>query len=353
MESIKSGHRQRRRYLILGLIFLAVLIIGLFYVKWWPYFQKAVAASQTHAIGGAIIANIGKGAAPFSLLAGWTFTLAYFKAVWKAVILGLLVGSLVQVLIPNRVIQRYLGGSQFKNSLAAMLMGVPTMMCTCCTAPVAVGLKRSKASVNSVVAFFLANPLLNPATLVFMGFVLGWNFVVFRIVFGLIAVLGLATLVGKLSPKKTVGIPDNKLFDPIRENNGRLLQRWGKALGRLVLESIPAYVVIVFILGAFQGLLFPAINSSLDGGLLAIVLFAVVGTIFVLPTAGEIPIIQVLMAMGLSGGPAAALLIALPAVSVVSLALLKPALSWRSLVTIGLGVMVISAFAGLVGAVIL
>ena len=60
-----------------------------------------------------------------------------------------------------------MGGDKFY-SFWAMLMGVPTMMCTCCTAPVAVGLKRSGASTRSVVSFFLANPLLNPATLIFM-----------------------------------------------------------------------------------------------------------------------------------------------------------------------------------------
>lgn len=355
MEQLKTEqpkHASNRRFWYL-FIFLAVLIIGLIYVKWYPYFQKAIIAGQTHSIGDAIVANAGKTMPAFSIQAGLQFTSAYFTSVWKAVILGLLVGSLVQVLIPTRWIKHYLGGSRFKNSLVAMLMGVPTMMCTCCSAPVAVGLKRSKASTNSVVAFFLANPLLNPATLIFMGFVLGWNFTIFRIVFGLITVLGVATVVASFTKQQQVNLPDNKLFDPIEENQQTLIVRWLKALGILIIESIPAYIAIVFVLGSFQGLLFPAIQGQLNSGLLAIILFAIVGTLFVIPTAGEIPIIQVLMTLGLATGPAAALLIALPAVSIVSLSLLKPVFSWKNLGLIGCGVILMSIVAGVLGSLIL
>lgn len=347
-----SNHRTARR-VILVVIFLAVLLGGLWYVKWSPYWQKALLAGSTHSIGTAIIADIGAKASGPSLQAGWSFTVAYFTSVWKAVVLGLLVGSLIQVLIPTSWIKRHLGGTRFQDSLVAALAGVPTMMCTCCSVPVAVGMKRSKASTNSVVAFFLANPVLNPATLVFMGFVLGWNFTIFRIVFGLITVLGIATLVAKFGTQKSVELPDNKMFDPIVESNEALIVRWIKALARLVIESIPAYVVIVYILGTFSGVLFPAIHNGLNGGILAILLFAVVGTLFVLPTAGEIPIIQALMALGLSAGPAATLLIALPAVSIVSLTLLKPVFSWKNLGIIGGGVVVMSIIAGLFGSFIL
>lgn len=340
---------KKRSHLWLNVtLFGCVLVLGLFYVKWFPYFQKALTASSTHSIGTAIVANVGKKLPLFSLSAGLQFTIVYFKAVWKAVILGLLVGSLVQVLIPTRWIKKVLGGNQFRNSVLAMLFGIPTMMCTCCTAPVAVGLKRSRASVNSVVAFFLANPLLNPATLIFMGFVLGWKFTFFRLIFGIVTVLTVATAVGHVTTKKSVNVPDTKVFEPIEITDAPLMQRWLKAMGRLVIESIPAYLAIVFLLGTFQGLLFPTINHS-NQGLLAIGLFALVGTLFVLPTAGEIPIIQVLLTLGLGLGPAAALLIALPAVSIVSLSLLKPVFSWKELSVIAGGVFLLAIIAGLSG----
>ncbi|MDP1276830.1 permease, partial [Klebsiella pneumoniae] len=45
--------------------------------------------------------------------------------------------------------------------------------------------------------FWMGNPLLNPATLGFMGFVLGWQFALVRLVAGLATVLIVATLVQK------------------------------------------------------------------------------------------------------------------------------------------------------------
>ena len=50
------------------------------------------------------------------------------------------------------------------------------MMCTCCAAPVAAGMRKQQVSMGGALAFWMGNPLLNPATLVFMGFVLGWQF---------------------------------------------------------------------------------------------------------------------------------------------------------------------------------
>lgn len=354
MEKLKEQPLRKRKLAIYFAVFMAVLIIGLYYVKWSPYFTKAVNAKTTHTIGDAIIANVGSKTPAFSITAGWTFTQAYFSSVWKAMLLGIIVGSLVQVLIPTSWIRKYLGESKFKNSVFAMVLGVPTMMCTCCTAPVAVGLKRAKASLNSIVAFFLANPLLNPATLVFMGFVLGWRFTFFRILFGIVTVLITATIVSKFSKTKEVNLPDNEIFDPTAESGSNLLVRWLKALVKLIVESIPAYIIIVFLLGSLQGLLFPAINNgNLNSGVLAILLFSFVGLLFVIPTAGEIPIIQVLMGLGLTSGPAAALLITLPAVSIVSLGILKPAFSWKNLITIGGCVLVMGILAGICGSFIL
>src|SRR3546814_14702927 len=49
------------------------------------------------------------------------------------------------------------------------------MMCTCCAPPVVNGLRQCRAASGSTAAYWLGNTILNPATLVFMGFVLGWH----------------------------------------------------------------------------------------------------------------------------------------------------------------------------------
>ena len=74
-------------------------------------------------------------------------------------------------------------------------------------------------------------------------------------------------------------------------------------------------------------------------------MLAAAGTLFVIPTAGEVPIIQVLQQFGLGGAGAAALLISLPAVSLPSLAMLSRALPVRTLIVLGFATFVFGLFA--------
>ena len=155
--------------------FFLVVIAGLWYVKWQPYYGKAFTAAETHSIGKSILAQAD--ANPWQ--AALDYAMIYFLAVWKAAVLGVILGSLIQVLIPRDWLLRTLGQSRFRGTLLGTLFSLPGMMCTCCAAPVAAGMRRQQVSMGGALAFWMGNPLLNPATLVFMGFVLGWGFAAF------------------------------------------------------------------------------------------------------------------------------------------------------------------------------
>lgn len=172
-------------------LFFLVVIAGLWYVKWQPYYGKAFTAAETHSIGKSILAQAD--ANPWQ--AALDYAMIYFLAVWKAAVLGVILGSLIQVLIPRDWLLRTLGQSRFRGTLLGTLFSLPGMMCTCCAAPVAAGMRRQQVSMGGALAFWMGNPLLNPATLVFMGFVLGWGFAAIRLVAGLVMVLLIATLV--------------------------------------------------------------------------------------------------------------------------------------------------------------
>lgn len=174
-------------------LFFLVVIAGLWYVKWQPYYGKAFTAAETHSIGKSILAQAD--ANPWQ--AALDYAMIYFLAVWKAAVLGVILGSLIQVLIPRDWLLRTLGQSRFRGTLLGTLFSLPGMMCTCCAAPVAAGMRRQQVSMGGALAFWMGNPLLNPATLVFMGFVLGWGFAAIRLVAGLVMVLLIATLVQK------------------------------------------------------------------------------------------------------------------------------------------------------------
>ncbi|RWR01483.1 membrane protein [[Pantoea] beijingensis] len=314
------------------LLFLLVVIIGLWIVKWQPYYGKAFTSAETHSIGNSILANASS--QPFQ--AAWDYALVYFLAIWKAAVLGVLLGSLVQVLIPRHWLIKTLGSARFSGTLFGTVLSLPGMMCTCCAAPVAAGLRKSSVSAGGALAFWLGNPLLNPATLVFMGFVLGWQFTLMRLVAGVIMVLGIATLVQKFMAKTPQPLQEIPL-NPIQADEGNFLTRWLRALWTLFWSTIPIYVIAVLALGAARVWLFPHADGAIDNSLLWVIAMAIAGSLFVIPTAAEIPIVQTMMLAGMGTAPALALLMTLPALSVPSLFMLHHVFPAKSLwLTLGL-----------------
>ncbi|GJM78765.1 permease [uncultured Paenibacillus sp.] len=359
VSSSTSGHYpqqpphgfNKRKTALFIVLFLIIAIAGLSYVKWWPYYGKAFKAATEHSIGSSILGADASG--PISWSAALDYAAAYFKSVWKAAVLGILLGSLVQVLLPAQWLHKVLGSSRFKSTFLGGIVSLPGMMCTCCAAPIAAGLRKRNVSVGASLAFWLGNPVLNPATLIFMTFVLSWKFTLLRLVFGIVLTFGVSYFANRLAKGQQVPAPaEMERAEAAAElkDEGPFALRWLKSLGMMILNVVPAYLLSVLLLGAFQGVLFPV---ELGGGILTILLFALVGTLFVIPTAAEIPIIQSFTALGLGAGPAAALLLTLPAISLPSLLMVSRSFPRKVLGFVFASVVVLGIVAGVVGAWVL
>jgi uncharacterized membrane protein YraQ (UPF0718 family) len=336
-----------RTFLWGTVIFVTIAVAGLYYVKWGPYFHRAFVAAAQHSIGVSIIS--GKAAAPPAVgwQAAWSYTTAYFKAIWQAMVLGLLVGSAAQALLPRDGLARVFGASGFRSTAVAGGASISSMMCTCCAAPIAVSLRSSRASVGATLAYWLGNPMLNPATMIFTGFVLGWHWVGLRLAAGAALAFGVAHLVGRVQP--VPGPPVPAASGGAAEEGATsisLMRRWGKALWQLSVGLIPEYIVIVAALGAVRTWLFPAVNPAIGHSLWLMILLAIAGTLFVIPTAGEIPIVQTLMSFGLGAGGAGVLLITLPPVSLPSLVMVGRVVPARALALVVLSVVVLGLLTG-------
>jgi uncharacterized protein len=341
-------HIRRREARIGIIVFVAIAVLGLFYVKWMPYWHKGFLAAAKHSIGSSIL--MGDAASPPapSWNAATGYAWAYGKAIWQAMVLGLLLGSALQALLPSQWVLRALGRMNGTSVLRGALLAVPGMMCTCCAAPVVVGLRKARASAGAAIAFWLGNSVLNPATLVFMGFVLGWQWSSLRLVLGIIAVLGLGFVANRMATPEEIDTAHKELSEvDMAAPDGGIFTRWLIILGRMAVRLIPEYVVLVLLLGAARAWLFPHAGPEIGNGLQWIILFALAGTLFVIPTAGEIPIIQGLLSLGVGAGPAAALLLVLPPISVPSLVIVGRSFSPRLLATVLAGVVGIGIIGGI------
>lgn len=174
---------------------------------------------------------------------------------------------------------------------------------------------------------------------------------------GVLLVLGVALIAQRVAQAET--LPQAALdavaaaeYEPLDDGRPFLL-RWAGKLWQLFWTTIPVYLVVVLALGAARVWLFPQVDASMGNSLLWIVTLAVIGTLFVIPTAAEIPIVQSMLSLGMGVGPAVALLMTLPSISLPSLLMLRTSFTRRVLVTVTLLTILIGAASGLVAVVVL
>jgi uncharacterized protein len=346
---------ERRLSSAAGIAILLVFAIGgLFYVKWLPYYHRAFVASASHSIGRSILMGSAAQAPTPSLGSAIDYALAYGKAIWQAMLLGLLLGAAVQEFAPAAWMARSLGRSSWRSVAIGGLLAIPGMMCTCCAAPVVIGLRRRNASAAAATAFWLGNTVLNPATLVFMGFVLGWKWAGLRLALGVPLVFGTGFLISRLTLPGEAAAVQAQVSQSMGEAAlaNPSIRGWLSRCARLLAGLVPEYVVLVLILGAARAWIFPAVGPAIANDLEWIVLLSAAGLIFVIPTAGEVPIVQAMLASGVGAGPAAALMMTLAPISLPSLAMTGKVLPIQVLTVIAVVVFAAGIIAGMLAALL-
>lgn len=219
-------------------------------------------------------------------------------------------------------------------------------MCTCCASPVAVSLRRSGVPLPAVLAYWLGNPVLNPAVVVFLALVGPWEWAATRVVVGVVLVFGAALLAARLAPGMVTQPPAlDAGTDPVhRPAPVRLL----RSFSRFTLTLVPEYLGVVMLVGAVAHAL-PEESGWSELTLLGLVVLVVLSVLMVIPTGGEIPLLLTLAAVGASPWVLGLVLVALPAVSLPSLVMVRSSLSSRITVL----TVVLVALAGLAAGAVL
>lgn len=348
----------RRVVIVAALAFAAIFVAGETYAKWWPYAHKVAKTVASHATAStSILAKSGVAGSAPTWHGAWAFTVAYGLDIWPALLAAVLIGAGIEVLLPrSAVLGAFRNRGGWRASLAGGLLALPCLMCTCCSSPVTVSLRRSKVPVSGALSYWLSNPLLNPVVLILLALVLPWQFVVVRILIGAVLVFGVAPAVVRLvgtseTPDFAMplpGAPKTEAAGAPAEASGATttLARYLRAVTRLGGYLLPEYFIVVVALGAFGGWLLPFSHAALGWGFGAVVVAAVAGTIVVIPTGAELPFIVGLSALGFPLAVTGALLIALPALSLASIAMVGRALSWRVTATMAAAVAVFALVAG-------
>lgn len=345
---------------LVGIAVLVLLVADLFVYRGVAAYRIAAAAKI--GIGQAI---------PITAFPDWAQAvrqgLNYLALVWHATLLSVLLGGLFLALMAGRL-QSWLSGTGFKAHLRGAALALPQPFCSCCSAPIGATLYRQGASLGTTLAFIVSSPMLNVTGLLLALILLPWEFSALRLVGGVAMGIFATYIVSVITARWTAapgrGLKQRnraswfyapleryaRLFDFQRlvnaqpgESPGALIRNWMITTWRLGRIIVPVILIGSIITAAAVA----AIPSPGDN-LLGVVAAAAFGTLVMVPTWAEIPIASQLIEQGLRG-PAASLVITLPAVSVPCLAIISGAItSLRVALLLGVAVFAAGLLAGVV-----
>lgn len=116
----------------------------------------------------------------------------------------------------------------------------------------------------------------------------------------------------------------------------------------ITLILVPEHLALVFVIGVISLWVSGVYGLEAQVGAVAVLIAAVVGTLVVIPTGGEIPIIIALLAVGGGAGVTGALLIVLPALSTPSMVVAGKSLGWGTTTAMGSAVALGGVLSGVV-----
>ena len=178
---------------------------------------------------------------------------------------------------------------------------------------------------------------------------MGWGWAGLRLVLGIPLVFGTGYVISRLTPAGELVALQARLSRAVGEREGASpsIKNWLSRFLRLLIGLVPEYVVLVLLLGAARAWIFPQAGPAIGNDLQWIALMSAAGLVFVIPTAGEVPIVQAMLALGVGAGPVAALMMTLPPISLPSLVMMGRVFPIRVLAVITLTVLAVGIVAGL------
>ena len=361
----RDAHSQQPAHLVrtLTLVVLALLVIDLFV-------YRGVPAARSIAVG-----RVGLDwMAAFGVTEWWrpvAQATSYLLNVWHATMLGLLLSGLALTMLPVFVTPQ-IGRRGFTGTIFGALFALPQPFCSCCSSVMAPSLVRRGASTTFLLSFILGAPMLNITTIALALTLLPLPFAATRIAAGVVVTLLVTHLVARLAdrwgdisavakntrtihPARSLGRLSRlgdaylRLFDlDLLMHRGsvktpsQLFSTWLTVSVRLSLVLVPTLWVWSVVASA----LFQLLPSAFGNNLPSVALAAFGGTFFMISTWSEIPMALELINAGYDG-PAAAMLVVLPAISLPCMMLLAGTLGRiRIVALLSAAVMMVGIVAG-------
>ena len=230
---------------------------------------------------------------------------------------------------PERVRRALAARGEHVGTVMAALLGVVTPFCSCSAVPLFIGFVESGVPLGVTFSFLIAAPVVNEVALVLLAGLFGWQIALLYVGTGLlIAIIG-GTVIGRL------GL-DGQVEEYVRQiKMGTAVERHitfeeriteAVAYTRDLLKKVLPWVLGGIAIGALIHGYAPTdfvVEYAGRDNLLAVPLAVLVAIPLYSNAAGTIPIVQALMAKGVPLGTTLAFMMAVTAISVPELVILR------------------------------
>jgi hypothetical protein len=246
--------------------------------------------------------------------------------------------------------------NEYIGNVAAALVGIITPFCSCSAVPLFIGFVESGVPLGVTFSFLIASPMINEIAIILLWGMLGWQITALYIISGLIIAIIAGIIIGKLKLEGEVESYVYEMINKIKaaEKAGITLEEEKQTPKERLLSSkdytldllkkIGPYVVIAIGIGAIIHGYAPAdflIKYAGPGNPLAVPIAVLIGVPLYSNAAGIIPLVAVFIEKGIPIGTALAFMMAVTALSLPEMIILRKVLKPK-LLAIFIGTLAVS-----------
>ena len=238
--------------------------------------------------------------------------------------------SWVQSYFPPERTRRILGGMRgFRANLTGALLGTVTPFCSCSSIPLFIGFTSSGLPLAVTFSFLISSPLVDLASMILLASIFNWSIAMAYVVLGIaLAVIG-GSLIGRARMERYVEafVTQHRALDlPAEQLTLADRLRYARQQVTDIIQRVWLYILIGVGIGAAIHNWIPAeLISALIGqnNWWSVPLATLVGVPMYADIFGTLPIAEALVAKGVGLGTVLAFMMAVTALSLPSLIMLK------------------------------
>lgn len=256
--------------------------------------------------------------------------------------------SLIRSFFPPERTKKILSHKrEYVGNILAALLGIVTPFCSCSAVPVFIGFVESGVPLGVTFSFLISSPMVNEVALIMLWGMFGWQIATIYIATGItVAIVG-GLVIGKLKLEHLV---EEYVYNIKMGESELAALTWRERVEYAweyvvdILKKVWLYVIIGIAIGGVMHGYAPAdflVKYAGKDNLLAVPLAVLIGVPLYSNAAGIIPIVHVLMEKGMALGTVLAFMMAVTALSLPEMIILRKVLKPK-LLGIFVGIMTVA-----------